>query len=147
MTKHKRVHNAVDKFLAEKRVSTGGYAPCSDDDFAEMIELFERLISAKFGLDPDGDLPVQLVLVNRLTHEPLHYQPVLYDLWIAKEHQDRRGPGNRASTLAVEDPEAYEEARETALLANLEGAAHRMENDLRGRRLRRLLENANKKKK
>lgn len=139
MAKHKRIHDAVDKFLAEKRVSTGGWAPCSDADLAELSDLIDRLITAKFGPDPDGDYPVRFQLVNRLTHESLRFDPVPYPLWIARDHLNRRGAeaGNHLSELAANDPEAYEECREGTLMDNLGTAVSQVDANLRERRLER----------
>ncbi len=69
----------VSDWLEKGQVkSDGGYAPVSGGDFQELEEIICALIRARWEIDPDGDLPVEVTLVNRTTHQRLHYRPVPY---------------------------------------------------------------------
>lgn len=80
VTKRQRtkVDKALDKLLAERRVSTGGYAPVTDEDLEQLHVLMYAIIEAKWGEDPDGDLPIEYKVVNRQAHERMHYAPIPY---------------------------------------------------------------------
>lgn len=67
--------------------SDGGYAKVSDADFAELADLIQVLIKARWEGDEDGDLPIEYTLVNRTTHHRLHFRPVPYGA-ICGHHQD-----------------------------------------------------------
>lgn len=73
-----KVEKALNKFLAERRISDGGYAPVTDEDMKQLDDLMYELVQAKCGADPDGDRPIECTLVNRKTHERLHYFPIPY---------------------------------------------------------------------
>ncbi|KKN96814.1 hypothetical protein LCGC14_0164580 [marine sediment metagenome] len=73
-----KVAKALNKLLAERRISDGGYAPATEQDIDQIHVLFCTIIEAKWGSDPDGDLPVEYKLINRHTEERLHYYPIPY---------------------------------------------------------------------
>lgn len=77
----------IEKFLAEKRESSagGGYAEITDQDTEDLYAIVHALIEKKCEADADGDYPIQVNLVNRRLHEPLHWMPVPYG------HKDPRG--------------------------------------------------------
>lgn len=89
----------VQRWLAKPKVeSEGGWAKVSDEDFIELHRLVDGLIQARWGQDEDGDLPVEFTLVNRNTHQPLHFRPVLYgakgceetpEFWAAEAREAR----------------------------------------------------------
>jgi hypothetical protein len=69
----------VVDFVNERRKSDGGYAPVEEDDFGMLSELIHELIALKWESDPDGDFPINVKIINRKTHWPLHYMPLYYD--------------------------------------------------------------------
>lgn len=69
---------------------------------------------AKFGVDADGDCPVNVLVIDRTKYEPMHYSPVPYE-HLAKTNEDM---------LVIED----------RLLRNLETAMSQL---LRFRRLQK----------
>lgn len=78
MSKHKNAHDLVDQFLAERRESAGGYAPFTRDDGQLLHRLLYALDRAKFGSDPDGDTPLNWLVINRTKCQPHHYVCVPY---------------------------------------------------------------------
>ncbi len=72
------VYVNIEKFLKERRESTGGWAPVTDEDMELFHEVIYSLIEAKWGADPDGDRPVQYKLIDRTKCWPLHFRPVPY---------------------------------------------------------------------
>lgn len=79
MTK-KKLFESLEAFLETKVPcgSGGGWAKVSDEEFEKLYELFYGIVEAKYSKDADGDIPIQVKLVNRNTHEKLHYFPVPY---------------------------------------------------------------------
>jgi hypothetical protein len=75
---HQKVHNLVDQFLAKGRLSDGGYAPFTREDERLLHELLCALDEAKFQRDPDGDTPLNWVIINRTKYQPHHYVRVPY---------------------------------------------------------------------
>lgn len=78
-----RIRSAIWKRFASwlrgpKIDSDGGYAKVSDADFGELADLIHVLVKARWGEDEDGDLPVEVTLVNRTTHKRLLFVPVPY---------------------------------------------------------------------
>ena len=74
----KKLYELIDKFLKEKRVSDGGWAPVSMLDFSGLEKIVYQLVQSKWGPDPDGDYPINWVLIDRTRFEPLHYQLMPY---------------------------------------------------------------------
>lgn len=66
----------LEAFLASRVESDSGYAPVSSKDEKDMLEIFYAIFHAKFEADCDGDLPVELVLINRNRHQAFHYRPL-----------------------------------------------------------------------
>ena len=56
---------AIDSFLGRRRLSDGGYAPVLPVDLDELDSILKLLISLKWQEDPDGDVPIEFVIVNR----------------------------------------------------------------------------------
>lgn len=63
----------LNSFLVERRESSGGFAPVTEKDWEQLHQIVERLLELKFGPDPDGDLPVNYMLINRHVHGPIHF--------------------------------------------------------------------------
>jgi len=68
----------IDRFLEDHRESDGGYAKVTTEDIHLLYEIVRELIAFKCEEDPDGDLPIEFEIVNRRTHEPMHYGQVPY---------------------------------------------------------------------
>ena len=66
----------LEAFLASPVESDSGYAPVSSKDEKDLMEIFYAIFHAKFEADCDGDLPVDVVLVNRNRHQAFHYTPL-----------------------------------------------------------------------
>lgn len=69
---------ALSDLLSERRESRGGYAPITRQDMRDFARLIHHVIEAKWERDPDGDLPIEVVIVNRNTHYRMYYQRVPY---------------------------------------------------------------------
>jgi hypothetical protein len=78
MTQHQKVHDLVDQFLAKGRLSDGGFALFTHDDERLLNQLLCALDEAKFQRDPDGDTPLNWVIINRTKYQPHHYVRVPY---------------------------------------------------------------------
>ncbi len=74
----------VDRFLDDYRQSDGGWAQISPKDMELLGDIIYELIDLKCDRDADGDWPIEFRLVNRRTHERLHYHAVPY-----REQKDR----------------------------------------------------------
>jgi len=69
----------LPKFLENPRMSEdGGYAPVSDEDLDDLGRLFRLIVSTKFERDAVGDLPVEIVVVNRHKYESPEFVRVPY---------------------------------------------------------------------
>ena len=71
--------NMIDQFLENHREShRGGWAKITPADVSQLREIVHELIELKCDKDADGDLPIEVHLVNRRTHERMHYRPYPY---------------------------------------------------------------------
>lgn len=80
----------IAEFLAEERPcdAYGGWGKVCPDDMEQLYGIIEELIAQKWKRDMDGDLPIEVELVNRKEYEPLHAVAVHY--WHkAKTDQER----------------------------------------------------------
>lgn len=78
------IHEKINKFLSEKKESYGGWAEVEDSDIVALKEIIHDLIDEKCSPDPDGDRPIEFILVNRRKEQSICFEPVPY--WWA--HQD-----------------------------------------------------------
>jgi hypothetical protein len=76
MSKKDTLFKRIDAFLAEKKKSNGGYAPVTDQEMQQLRDIFDRLVALKYEQDPDGDLPVDAILVDRTRFEKPLYLPI-----------------------------------------------------------------------
>lgn len=74
----KRLNDCLWKFLETRRKSDGDYAPVTDEDMLHLENILHRLVELKCEADPDGDRPIEWILVNRRTHERLYLRPIRY---------------------------------------------------------------------
>ena len=79
MEHFRRLGDLIDSFLEDRRESFGGgWAQITPEDVDQLREIIRWLIELKCDRDADGDLPIECKLVNRRTHERLHYYPIPY---------------------------------------------------------------------
>jgi hypothetical protein len=71
--------NMIDEFLEDRRQShRGGWAKITPEDVSLLRDIVAKLITLKCEKDADGGHPIEVHLVNRRTHERMHYSPVPY---------------------------------------------------------------------
>ena len=76
---NKRLEDAINRFLEEKRKSDHGeYAEVTLEDIQNFQRVIDLLMAAKWDEDADGDYPIEVHLVNRHTHQHSHYINVPY---------------------------------------------------------------------
>lgn len=69
----------VEDFLEERIPSVNNeFAPVSKEDFVALGNILNELVEAKWAPDPDGDYPIEAVIVNRHNREHLPYSAVTY---------------------------------------------------------------------
>ena len=71
-----KLQELLTTFLAEYRESDGGLAQPTGPDLEVLYALLDRLVDEKFAGDPDGDRPLVIHVVNRVTHEAMHFRPL-----------------------------------------------------------------------
>lgn len=76
---NRKTQELIEQFLSEKRRSNrGGWAEVTDKDIKLLDDIICQLVKSKCEPDADGDYPIQVKLINRRTHERLHFLPVPY---------------------------------------------------------------------
>lgn len=78
MTIPKRLEAKLEKFLARKAESNGGWADLNQQDMQLLNDFLWALREAKCEKDADGDIPLEFTLVNRRETESFHYSPTRY---------------------------------------------------------------------
>ena len=68
----------IQAFLAWPRHSTGGWSPVEPQDMRQLDDIVHALVAAKWEADPDGDYPVDHILVDRTRYEPNHFISTRY---------------------------------------------------------------------
>lgn len=69
----------INTFLKERRESDGGWAPVTEKDIDQLHEILGTLLTAKWGEDPDGDLPISVRVVDRTREHVPFFFPIPYD--------------------------------------------------------------------
>lgn len=75
----KIILSLLSNFLKEKKLSDGGYAPVSKEDEEELSKIFYKIITAKWGKDPDGDYPIEFSITNRHKYERKSFVNLPYE--------------------------------------------------------------------
>ena len=70
--------NQIEKFLSERKKSAGGWAPVSNDEIKQLYNIINLLIEEKYEEDVDGDLPVEVEVINRHLYQRMDFRPVPY---------------------------------------------------------------------
>jgi hypothetical protein len=79
---------AIEDFLEVRELSVNnGFALVSKEDFAALVEIIDALVEAKWAPDPDGDYPIETLVINRNNHERLPYRAVAYRHIDKKQYQ------------------------------------------------------------
>ena len=70
------LHDMLEKFLSTQSKSDGGWAAVSYEDMENLYDIFHKIIEMKYEVDADGDVPVQVKLVDRTKFQKLPYLPL-----------------------------------------------------------------------
>lgn len=73
-----KLNKLIEAFLKERSKSDGGFAPVGEKDTEQLSNIMHALLEAKYQKDPDGDLPINLYVIDRTVYEPMHYFPLPY---------------------------------------------------------------------
>ena len=73
-----KIRDQIQEFLSERRLSDGGWAPVEQQDFWQLDDIIQSLISAKWGADADGDRPVEYTLIDRTLYTGTFFLPIRY---------------------------------------------------------------------
>lgn len=87
----KKLQAKIEKFLAGKKKSAGGWAPVDEGEIEELENIVYALIEAKYEKDPDGDLPVSAHLTDRTRFK----LPVILPI----PHTSRNGPDEDVTVM------------------------------------------------
>lgn len=64
------LHTALDAFLDDRVESVGGrFARFERDDLSEMYKIFYAIVCHKCDHDDEGDRPLEINIINKLTHQ------------------------------------------------------------------------------
>ena len=75
-----KLQKMINDFLEERRISEyGGWAPVTKEDMNALRDILVELIELKWSADPDGDRPMNFVLVDRTRYGSFHFHPVPYE--------------------------------------------------------------------
>jgi hypothetical protein len=78
----------IKTFLKERRESDGGWAPVTDEDMEQFHAVIYALIEAKWGADPDGDRPIDYILIDRTKYRPMDFFPLPYGHRTGKREEE-----------------------------------------------------------
>jgi len=94
----------INAFLKDHRECGGGngWALITNDDLSKLRAIIYELLERKCDLDADGDLPVQVKLINRRLFEPMHSHEIPYREHWDEDHENyvRVNPGERLRLMA-----------------------------------------------
>jgi hypothetical protein len=94
---HTRIHNLIDEFLTERRESRGGWAEVTKDDVKLLSKIISALIKAKCEEDPDGDFPIEFLLINRRVERLPYFDTVPYPNFEAEDRYENTKKGTERS--------------------------------------------------
>jgi hypothetical protein len=63
------LNRRIEAFLKNKKESNGGYAPVEPKEVEDLYAIVHALIGLKYETDPDGDLPIHVILTDRTRYE------------------------------------------------------------------------------
>jgi len=74
-----KMDKCIQKFLRNRRESNGGWAKITEQDVMDLRDIINLLIDLKCEKDPDGDLPIEYILINRRKEYLPHFYCIQYD--------------------------------------------------------------------
>jgi hypothetical protein len=80
----KIISDYIENFLSERRESNGQYEEVTQSDIYYLGQILAELISAKWERDPDGDLPIETMILDKTRFEMPPFEPIKR-LWDAEE--------------------------------------------------------------
>lgn len=66
----------ISRFLDERKDGKGNYAPVTDQELTKLYNIFYGLLGLKYAEDCDGDLPIQVKIIDKTKYQSLHFFPV-----------------------------------------------------------------------
>ena len=69
-----KLDKAIDLYLKKRSYSGGGWAPVEEEELIQLVEIIDLLICSKYSPDPDGDRPINFMVIDRTSCEPLNFQ-------------------------------------------------------------------------
>jgi len=67
------IHEMIDDFIMDYRISDYNYAEVKEIDESQLNTILSTLIELKFGRDCDGHFPVEICVINKHKKEPLPF--------------------------------------------------------------------------
>lgn len=68
--------NKLSRFLDDQKDGNGSYAPVTKEEITELYNMFYEVLSLKYLEDCDGDLPIQLKIIDKTKYQSLKFFPV-----------------------------------------------------------------------
>lgn len=66
----------LSRFLEERKDGKGSWAPVTREEVTEMYNLLYEMLGLKYAEDCDGDLPIQIKIIDRTKFQSLHFFPM-----------------------------------------------------------------------
>ena len=77
--KNATIHKLIDAFLTKKVKCKGtGWAPVTEEEMLQLVDILDRLVASKYQKDTDGDLPIEFVLIDRNTCGRMDFRTMPY---------------------------------------------------------------------
>ena len=91
----------IEDFVATRSVSDGdGRAPVAEGEAAELRDIFEAILEAKYESDLDGDLPINVSVLDRTKYEAMLFGAIPY-LYKIKDRMKSRDVVKHAMRMAT----------------------------------------------
>ena len=76
---YENIHEMIDKFLKEYRTSDGdSWTSVPSGDIQQLHDVVHAIVDAKYDKDLDGDLPIEVHLVDRNVYCPFWFFKTKY---------------------------------------------------------------------
>jgi hypothetical protein len=87
MASHNQLLEDIKTYLRDRSLSDGGRWPeVTGPDMDLLQKIIDELIELKYGQDSDGDLPVEVLLVNRTRWRLSPYEPIPHESTLEAEN-------------------------------------------------------------
>jgi len=140
----KSLNNRIDKLLKKKVKSFGTWGKVTVNDLEEICEIFCGIIELKYQPDADGEYPVDFMINDRTTCEPLQFTPLPYP---PKYEGGDPGPEDMLKDMVRFDMAQYNLELAAGLLRETMGPMRKYMADFRDNTLEMLAEDVVEKKK